>query len=343
MTRGENKKVLIVDDSALMRKLIGEIADGIPGIEIGKKCRNGRLALQEINLNQYALILLDIEMPVMNGLEFLTEKKAAGEKTPVMVISSLTRRGAETTFQCLEQGAIDFIAKPAGLHEGEIDSFREEITRKITGYLFADGRRPRPGQTRLPVKGGQEVLLIGISTGGPNALRQILPRLSGNFILPIVIVQHMPAGFTGPLADNLDSITPLHVKESEEGEKISPGTVYIAQGGKQLGLEKGISGTRIRLANSAAINSHKPSFSYLVDSAISTINPKKLLILVMTGMGKDGAQEVKKAHDEGTMVLCQDEKTSIVFGMPGAVYEMGACDHLIPLHEIPDVLETLTL
>jgi two-component system chemotaxis response regulator CheB len=348
--------VLIVDDSALMRNLIGRMVEDTPGLVVAEKAMNGIFALQKIPRVNPDVIVLDLEMPEMNGIEFLKERKKQGIKIPVVILSSIARRGAEITMEALSLGASDFIQKPSGSVSEDIHTVKDTLVGMLLGYGGAfrrsQGKKvlspseyakkpehpadmtshvissgaPAAGPAKPPVQlrkpGKTEIIAIGISTGGPDALRVVFASLDKDISVPIVVVQHMPAGFTNEFAKSLDRLCPLDVKEAEEGDAVLPGRILIAQGNKHLEVEKKAAGAVVRLSDSPQVSGHRPSADVLFAS-VALAYQNHALGVIMTGMGRDGAQQLGTIYKEGGMTLGQDEATAVVYGMPRVAYEMG--------------------
>jgi two-component system chemotaxis response regulator CheB len=346
--------VLIVDDSALMRNLIGRMVESTPGLVIAEKAMNGMFALQKIPRVNPDVIVLDLEMPEMNGIEFLKERKKLGLKIPVVILSSVARRGAEITMEALSLGASDFVQKPSGSVSEDVGSVRDSLMGMLLGYggqyrrlmgkkvlspadypkktgaVPADGgihfktapaapAKP-PSQIRKP--GKTEIIAIGISTGGPDALRMVFAKLDADLQTPIVVVQHMPPGFTNEFAKSLDRLCPLEVKEAEEGDLIRPGRILIAQGNKHLEIEKKSLAAVAHLSDAPQVSGHRPSADVLFAS-VAKAYTNRVLGVIMTGMGRDGATELGTIYQEGGITLGQDEKSAVVYGMPRVAYELG--------------------
>jgi two-component system, chemotaxis family, protein-glutamate methylesterase/glutaminase len=360
----EKIKVLVVDDSSLMRKLISNMVTHDPQIEVKDTASNGLIALQKIEKDTFDLILLDIEMPQMNGVEFLMKRKEKGIKIPVVVLSSLGRNRPELTLQCMDLGASNFIMKPSGTISLDIEKVKEEVIANIKHFAKSTktSTKEAPQKTKVEEKPIQrtekkytptkkelseviekklkkisrlEALAIGISTGGPNALRQILPKFPADFPMPILIVQHMPPGFTREFAKGLNEVCQMNVKEAEEGDVLSRGTVYIAPGDHHMIVNKSTQPYTISLNVDPPVHGHRPSAEVLFGNIADTFFNKSLCI-IMTGMGKDGSRGIKKAWMKGSITMAQDEKTCVVFGMPKVAIEEGGIDEVIPLNEIPD-------
>jgi len=351
--------VLIVDDSAMMRNLIGRMVEDTPGLVIAEKAMNGNFALQKIPRVNPDVICLDLEMPEMNGIEFLQERKKQGIKIPVVILSSIAEKGAKITMEALSLGASDFVTKPSGSISMDIHTVKDTLMPMLLGYGSAyrrsQGRKvlapseytkkpPSSGQTDListhfrlsatpvaePAKpptrlrnpGRVEIIAIGISTGGPDALRVVFANLDRDLHVPILVVQHMPPGFTNEFAKSLDRICPLDVKEAEDGDDVQQGRILIAQGNRHMEVERRGIGGVIRLSDSPLVSGHRPSADVLFASVALTYQNRALGV-IMTGMGRDGAAQLGTIYKEGGMTLGQDEKSSVVYGMPRAAYELG--------------------
>jgi len=349
--------VLIVDDSAMMRNLIGRMVEDTPGLMVAEKAMNGIFALQKIPRVNPDVIILDLEMPEMNGIEFLQERKKQGIKIPVVILSSLAAKGAQITMEALALGASDFIQKPSGSVSTDIHSVRDTLVPMLFGYggsyrrsqgkkVLTPDEYPKkdtaiavthpdlkahfqptpvtpatpPTPLRKPAK--TEIIAIGISTGGPDALRVVFSQLDRDLTVPIVVVQHMPAGFTNEFAKSLDRICPLDVKEAEEGDTIQNGRILIAQGNKHIRVErKGLGGV-VSLGDDPLVSGHRPSADVLFNS-VALAYQNRALGVIMTGMGRDGATQLGNIFKEGGLTLGQDEKSAVVYGMPKVAYELG--------------------
>jgi len=360
--------VLIVDDSALMRNLIGRMIDETPGLAIGDKAMNGKFALDKIPRVNPDVIVLDLEMPEMNGIEFLKKRKELGIKIPVVILSSIARRGAEITMEALSLGASDFIQKPSGSESADIHVVKDTLVEKLLGYGTSyrrsqgkkvlspsefkpkEAAKPSPimdlltsvspakiepakPPTQLRKPGNTEVIAIGISTGGPDALRVVFAQLDADLKIPILVVQHMPPGFTNEFAKSLDRICPLDVKEAEDGDAVQPGRILIAQGNKHLEVEKKGLSACVRLSDTPLVSGHRPSADVLFAS-VAMAYQNHVLGVIMTGMGRDGAQQLGTIYKEGGMTLGQDEKSAVVYGMPRVAYELGHVMEQVPLDKM---------
>jgi len=357
--------VLVVDDSALMRNLISRIVDSTPGLRTAEKAMNGLFALQKIPRCHPDVIVLDIEMPEMNGIEFLKERKRLGIEIPVVILSSVAKRGAQVTMEALSLGASDFITKPSGSVSSDIHTVAGELSRMLVAYgsqyQREKGKEPprydfsapermfeapagAPSAVRAPAPraprpeppkpkrapASTEIVAIGISTGGPNALREVFARISPDLGRPVVVVQHMPAGFTEEFAASLDRICPLEVKEAADGDLLKPGRVLIAPGDWHIVVEKRSLAGVVRVNQDPPENGHRPSADVLFRSVAREYGNKALAV-IMTGMGKDGAVELGSVYGEGGITLGQDEASSVVYGMPKVAFEMGHVMEQVPL------------
>jgi len=337
--------VLIVDDSAIMRKLITDILKKDPDIEVVGQASNGREAIEKAKQLKPEVITLDIEMPEMDGLTALSILKKELPNSKIIMFSSLTQEGAKATLEALAKGAFDFVPKPS------TKSFLESV-KKIENELIpkikAAGDLPEHKicrtffqATKAKLRAGlYKVLGIGVSTGGPQTLLEIFREMPANFPAPILIVQHMPPLFTKQLAERLDKVTPLKVKEAEDGEPVREGFVYIAPGDYHMTVSAENREKRIRLNQGPPVNNCRPAVDVLFNSLAEVYNGT-CLALVLTGMGKDGAEGAKKIKAKGGAVLAQDAKSSVVFGMPRAVIEAGVADEILNLSEISKRLKEL--
>lgn len=393
--------VLIVDDSALMRNLVSRIVESAPNLSVAATAMNGQFALEKIPLCKPDIIVLDVEMPVMNGLQFLQERKNRGIDIPVIMLSSLTSNGAVITMQCLEMGACDFIQKPSGAISLDIHKVAETLTEKIISYggRYASKKRglsgnvlntymepPEEAPARTPAPkpitdkpsvtedkphehmvplsfktpswtvatkekkeivplrepGALEIIAIGISTGGPNALREVFAKISGDIKQPIVVVQHMPAGFTAEFANSLDRICPLEVKEAQDGDLLKPGRILIAPGSHHIIVERKKLASIVRVIDTEPRNGHRPSVDVLFES-VAQVYQNHALGIIMTGMGRDGAAQLAEMRKQGARTLGQDEKSSIVYGMPKVAWEMGGVQEQVSLADMADAINKIAL
>ncbi len=370
MIAGKNLRILVVDDTIVYRKAISDIIEEIPGVELAGVAHNGEIALAKIKTLKPDLLTLDIEMPKMNGIEVLAEIQKNHLDVGAIMVSTLTAEGSDMTMRALELGAFDFILKPQSKNQTEgkkeIRASLEPILKAFSRSRFGSSLINRAGrsgsvstlpgkahsaQTNVETKilrpaltkvkqirrGKSEIVTIGISTGGPNALNQMLPRLPGNLGVPILIVQHMPPVFTKSLAASLDKKCQLTVKEAEDGEIILPNTVYIAPGGKQMKLVAGTDGVhrRIKITDDPPENSCKPSVDYLFRS-VGDYYVGRTTAVIMTGMGSDGTKGLGVLKDKAAFIIGQDESSCVVYGMPKAPADLGYLDVVAPLGKIAD-------
>ena len=363
-------RILVVDDTIVYRKAVSDILAEIPGVEVVGIAHNGKIAMSKIATLKPDLLTLDIEMPEMNGIEVLAELQKHHPGVGVIMLSTLTADGSEMTMKALELGAFDFILKPqssANLQEGKnqiksalqpmLEAFRN--SRNAPSFLATKGvftrirtlpgknvDFPAPPQTITGTssrakdsarRGKSEIITIGISTGGPNALSQMLPHLPGDLGVPVLIVQHMPPVFTKSLAVYLDAKCALTVKEAEDAEPILPNTVYIAPGGKQMKLVASVDGKNriIKLTNDPPENSCKPAADYLFRS-VADYYVGRTTAVIMTGMGSDGTKGLQLLKQKGAFIIAQDEATCVVFGMPKVPIQQGLADIVVPLNKIAE-------
>lgn len=339
-------RVLIVDDSVLIRHLLTDIINRNPDLEVIGSAADPLIAREMIrNLNPDVLTL-DVEMPKMDGLDFL-ERLMRLRPMPVVMISTLTEFGSDVTLRALELGAVDFIAKPRTDVHGGLEEYAHVIADKIRAAAMARIRRrltestPEkfsadailPAITRPSGGATEKLIVIGASTGGTEAIRDVLMQIPPN-APAILITQHMPEGFTRSFAQRLDQLCHIHVKEGEHGEQVVPGTAYIAPGGPAHMLVKR-SGARyfIELNHGVQVNRHRPSVDVLFRSAAQNAG-KQAVAAILTGMGNDGAQGMKELHEAGAYTIAQDEASCVVYGMPKEAIAAGGVDEIRPLSQI---------
>lgn len=368
---GKKIKVLVVDDTIVYRKAVSDILSEIPGIEVVGVAHNGKIAVSKIQTLQPDLLTLDIEMPEMNGIEVLQYLQQHAPHVSAIMVSTLTSEGGDMTMRALELGAYDFILKPSATNIAESKQHLRALLiplikayqtgRTTVGSLQAGTRSrvlphkmaasvnetrtqsassaghkivaPPPGTIRR--HGKSEIITIGISTGGPNALARMMPMLPGDLGVPIVIVQHMPPVFTKSLANSLNAKCALTVKEAQDGEALQANVAYIAPGGKQMKLVASADGTNrlIKITSDPPENSCRPSADYLFRS-VADYYVGRATAVIMTGMGSDGTKGLQILKQKGTLIIGQNEASCVVYGMPKAPAELGLTDVVVPLDKI---------
>ena len=346
-------RVVVVDDSALVRSLLTEIINRQVDMECVGAASDPFVAREMIRATNPDVITLDVEMPRMDGLDFLS-KLMRLRPMPVVMVSTLTERGAEVTLRALELGAIDFVAKPKiGVADG-LKLLAQDITDKVRIAAKAQLRRPAPPAPVVegaePVRAApvlnigrlstEKIIFIGASTGGTEATKEVLINLPPDSPA-VVITQHMPPGFTKSYAARLDGLCKIRVAEARDGERILPGHAYIAPGGFHLSVERSGANYIARVQDGEPVNRHKPSVEVLFKSAARVVGPNALA-LMLTGMGADGAKAMKEMRDAGSYNYAQDEATCVVFGMPREAIAAGAAHEVLPLTQIaPKLIERL--
>ena len=353
MTTFEPVRVLVVDDSALMRKLLIDILRSSPEIEVVGSAKDGPEAIELARKLKPDVITLDVEMPGMSGLETLPALFAVHE-APVVMVSALTQQGASVTLEALELGAFDFMPKPAHHQMAELRALGDVLVGKVRAAAQSRVRRPRaaparparpPSHHEIPTvppafsSSATDLVVIGISTGGPQALGQAFAGLVPP-IPPILVVQHMPAGFTNVFAERLARHCEVTVKEAEDGDRVVPDQVLIAPGGRQMTLIGRAPRARVAIHDGPPVSGHKPSVDALFLSAVRAFGAATVGI-IMTGMGRDGVEGCKKILAEGGTTFGQDEATSVVYGMNKAAFLEGAVRRQFALDELPGILAKL--
>ncbi len=341
-------RVLVVDDAVVVRRIVTDALGADDRLEVVGTAPNGRIALSKIPQLNPDIVTLDVEMPEMDGIETLVELRKQYPSLPVIMFSTLTERGTKVTMDALLKGANDYVTKPAnvGSVAEAMQRIREQLVPKIhalcgtprsgAGLPSASPRPlpPRPVRTtQRPPSRRVEAIVIGVSTGGPNALSDLLPRLPPSLRVPIVIVQHMPPMFTKLLAERLDARSALTVVEATEGLRLLPGHVYIAPGDHHLEVRSRAADAVTAITQGPPENSCRPAADVLFRTAGAHYGAG-LLALVLTGMGHDGRRGAQEIHELGGRVVIQDQASSVVWGMPGAVAEAGVADEVLPLDQI---------
>lgn len=335
-------KVLVVDDSVVVRKLVADVLAADPAVDVVGTASNGRIAIAKLPQLAPDLVTLDIEMPDLDGLATLAAIRKTHPRLPVVMFSTLTRRGAAGTLDALALGASDYVTKPANV--GSVgaarDAIRDELIPKIKALCGwkppADGRPPsaiRPMPVFRTSTARVEVVVVGVSTGGPNALAEVIPALPPDLAVPVVVVQHMPPMFTRLLAERLAVKAAVPVVEATEGDRLTPGRVWIAPGGVHTVITRDPRGPYLRMTLDPPENSCRPAADVMIRSA-ADVYGAGVLAVILTGMGKDGFDGCQRVRAAGGQVLAQDEATSVVWGMPGFVARGGLADAVLPLSEI---------
>lgn len=341
-------RVLIVDDSAVFRHALTDVLRTDPRIEVVGTAANGKLALEMLDRLKPDLITLDVEMPVMDGLTTVSEIRKRTRTIPVLMFSTLTSRGADATLEALQRGASDYCAKPSSNGAG-MEELKNDLLPKVRALLKLD-RSPAVAQVAMrratgvatpaaagPVPRKIDIVAIGCSTGGPNALADVIPRLPPNFATPIVIVQHMPPVFTKLLAERLSSRSKVKVCEATDGQLIENGVAYIAPGDFHMVLQRNGLQVRLKLNKDPAENFCRPAVDPMMRSVATTF-PGSALGVILTGMGRDGTLGCDHLRKSGSYILGQDEETSVVWGMPGSIAEKGLANEILPLPRIADAI-----
>ncbi|WP_129135805.1 chemotaxis response regulator protein-glutamate methylesterase [Luteimonas sp. YGD11-2] len=335
-------RVLVVDDSAVVRQMLSEILAADPGIEVVGTAADPLIARDKIQRLQPDVITLDIEMPRMNGLEFL-EQLMRVRPMPVVMVSSLTERGAQTTLQALALGAVDVVSKPRLDVARGLQRYAEEIVDKVRQAARARVRPPaRPLPTvatpapravrPLPVRSNERLIALGASAGGTEALRVVLEQLPAD-APAVVLAQHLPASFSAAFAERLDRHSAMTVREARDGEPVLRGHAYLPPGGRHLAVLRNGAGWRLRIDDGEPVNRHKPAVDVLFRSVARAAGANAIGAL-LTGMGDDGARGLLEMREAGAATLVQDEATSVVWGMPGAAVKLGAASETVPLDAI---------
>ncbi len=369
--------VLIVDDSPFMRLTLQKILNQDPGIKVLDTARDGREGILKIQALRPQVVTMDVEMPVMNGLQAL-EEIMRWQPTPVIILSSVTTEGTEATLKALDLGACDVVAKPSGTPGADLQALSRDLVEKVKAAAGVNparlgskginpfarsasgpvgavaqtlatkvvsgtpsgqptGQAPRfsaSGKAGLVPKHGIEIVAIGTSTGGPSALQAVLPTLPANFPVPVLVAQHMPPGFTGPLAQRLNGLCPLNVREGLHGEVLKAGTVYVAPAGKQMQVQRKSGQLTLNIGDEAPIPTlYHPSVDVMFLSLAKAVG-KGTLGVVMTGMGSDGTKGMKELKALDGFAIAESEETCVVYGMPRSLVDAGLADRVVPLGEI---------
>ena len=351
-------RVLVVDDSALMRQFIGDILNSDPRIEVAGTARDGKDALAQIKSLQPDIVTMDVEMPVMDGLRALEEIMRTNP-IPVIMVSSMTQEGAEITMKALAAGCVDFIGKPSGTISLNIREIGQELIDKVIAASTAK-IRPRSGiwgvsqKHTLPQStefrrmappastGRRDIVAIASSTGGPMALSDLLPKLPKKFPVPIVITQHMPKEFTSSFAKRLNDSSQIEVVEGFDGLTLKPGRAIIAPGGYHMLVKRRGGAAICNLSDTPPVLSVKPAANVMFQSVANEYGGN-VLCVILTGMGRDGTDGAITLHNKGAYVIAESQKTCVVYGMPKAAADAGVVDEVLPLNEIPDAMVRLIM
>lgn len=335
-------RTLVVDDSIFMRTVLKGALDKAEGIDVVGSAQNGNEALKKIKELKPDVVTLDIEMPGLTGLQVL-ERVMKDKPLPVVMVSTKTQEGANMTFDALELGAVDYVAKPLGEKNATLSGFREDVVAAVRGAFASNRKRIAVGdKTRVlrPRKAalntGDSVVAIGISAGGPATLHKMIPAIPKEFP-PIVLTQHMPADFTGPFARRLNDDAAITVKEAQSGDRLVPNHLFLAPGDRHLRITQRGGKKILTVDNGPKVSGFRPSVDVMLESVAKEFGASAIA-LVMTGMGIDGAAGIQKIKKAGGRTLAQDQESSIVYGMPKAAFETGCVDQVVSLAEIPDAL-----
>lgn len=344
------KNILVVDDSALMRRVICDIINTDSIFQATDVCRDGLEAYEKLKTTKYDGVVLDVNMPRMNGLELLEKLQKDGIKATVVMVSTVTVKDAEETILAMELGAVDFVTKPTNIIEAKGETFKESLLSVLSAVLKTQSmarsmrtvsvpttkleRNPVPRKASGAAK-GNKVVALACSTGGPKSLQSVIPFLPQNLDAPVVLVQHMPAGFTKSMAERLDELSKVKVKEAEDGDILQKGWVYIAPGGKHMEVVKTPDGRhKIALNMMPAIGGLRPCADIMYDS-LTKCGFDETVCVVLTGMGADGTKGILSLEKvKPVYVISQNAQTCVVYGMPKAIYETGAVDEVVPLTEV---------
>ncbi|MEC5422673.1 chemotaxis response regulator protein-glutamate methylesterase [Virgibacillus sp. C22-A2] len=335
-------RVIVIDDSAFMRKVISDILESDNRIEVIATARNGEDGLKKIKNLHPDVVTLDVHMPIKDGLTALREIMR-DNPVPVIMLSSVTEEGAAKTVEAISNGAVDFIMKPSGSISLNIATIKDEIIDKVIiaskVILTETAEIVSIHKTALKQTASnlynKTIIVVGTSTGGPRALQRLLTDLPSNLLAPILIVQHMPPGFTKSLADRLNSLSNVYVKEAVQGEIIKDNTAYIAPGNYHMKAKRVGTGLAIELTKEDLLNGHRPAVDMLFESA-ATIQKVNKIAVILTGMGSDGAKGIKrmKELDPGTVVIAEAEESAIVYGMPKAAVNTNCVNHVVPINNV---------
>ena len=357
--------MIVVDDSALMRKIVSDMINAEPEMEVIDTARNGEDLLTKIARRAPDVVTLDIEMPKMDGIKTLKELKKINVNIPIIMLSSISKTCTELTMECLELGAFDFIPKPSGAISLDISKVKNELVEKIKwAFMKNEGESTKitekstrvnresshkitaragdeiaAAHTRTVVAHNVEVVVIGASTGGPKALYKVITALPDNIGVPVLVVQHMPTGFTKAFADRLNLNSKLKVVEAQDGDSVEKNVVYIAPGGyhMEIGSDK-----RIHLNTEPTLWGVRPAVDKLFISA-TKVYGSRILSVILTGMGRDGANGTAAIKDNGGITMAEHQSTCIIYGMPKAAFETGKVDEIVMLHNVAEEINKVVM
>lgn len=345
------KNILVVDDSALMRRVICDIINSDETFQAADVCRDGLEGYEKLKTREYDGVVLDVNMPRMDGLELLERLQKEHIKATVIMVSTTTTKDAEVTILAMERGAVDFVTKPTNVIEAKGEDFKKRLLGVLSAVLRTERysrelkNRPVPKKfagERIVVRkdagatrSGNKLIALACSTGGPKALQSVIPLLPANLNAPMVLVQHMPAGFTKSMADRLNEVSKIEVREAADGDILRKGIVYIAPGGRHMEVKKSLDGThKIKLNDMPAIGGLRPCANITYDS-LRDCGYDQVVCVVLTGMGADGTNGILSlAQKKPVHVISQDAATSVVYGMPKAIADTGLVDEVVPLTEV---------
>ena len=346
-------KVFMVDDSAVIRLALRKLLSSEPDIDVIGYARNGKEALEQLKTVKPDVITLDVEMPVMNGIETLKEIMKMPKPIPVIMVSSVTKAGAEVTLESLNLGAMDFVTKPSSSSSVEISKIKHDLVEKIKAAVKFEPKKihkiTKPVEReqkeislpRLEIKTDKatkyQAVLIGISTGGPPALQEILPMFPKEFPIPIVVAQHMPPGFTKPMAERFNKICALEVSEAKEGDVLKPGKIFIGKSGCHIKFKKRGSMVYLHITEEPKDALYHPQVDIMFETAADVFGGD-VIAVIMTGMGSDGTEGLKILKQKNAFVIGQNKETSAIYGMPKVAYEAGVVDVVVPLKKIPETI-----
>ena len=354
------KNILVVDDSALMRRVICDIINSDSNFQAKDTCRDGLEAYEKLKTTTYDGVVLDVNMPRMDGLQLLEKLQKEKIKANVIMVSTLTTKDAEVTILALERGAIDFVTKPTAIAEAKGEDFKKALLDVLTAVLNSrlyarrassttrtatttsastDVKKATPNFKRLKATGKNKLVALACSTGGPKALQSVIPYLPANLDAPMVLVQHMPVGFTKSMADRLNEVSKIKVKEAAHGDKLEKGCVYVAPGGKHMEIAKCPDGShKVVLNDMPAIGGLRPCANITYDS-LSKSGFDQIVCVVLTGMGADGTNGILSlGHHKPIHVISQNAETCVVYGMPKAIEESGVVDEVVPLGKVAETI-----